>query len=107
MRFASTVNEGRKVERLSRVSEDVLGDGTCGFAKHVGEHIIELKVGDGETVLSAVPFVSNHIAELGTVTNQIMKLSDTGRRNRAGTDHAHMNRSQIHLTSLWSVLLPL
>jgi len=74
--FASTVNEGRNIERLTGVSEDILGDGTCGFAEHVGKHIVELEIGDGETVLSAVLFAGNHVAEFGSVANQIAKLPD-------------------------------
>lgn len=64
-----------------------LGDGTCGFAEHVREHIVEFQVGNGQTILSAVLFPGEHIAELGAIANEIAKLADTGRWDKAGTDH--------------------
>lgn len=64
-----------------------LGDGTGGFAEDVREHIVEFQVGDGQTILSAVLFPGEHIAELGAIANEIAKLADAGRWDKAGTDH--------------------
>ena len=86
-RFAAPVNEGRDVERFSGMREDKLGDGTCGFTEHVVEHIVEFKVGNGKTVLSAILFAGEHVAEFDAITDEITKLTDAGRRDKAGTDH--------------------
>ena len=73
--------------RLPRVCQDILGDGTCGLAEHVREHIVELEVGHGEAVQGAVLFTGDHVGELGTVANQIPKLTNDRRRDKAGLDH--------------------
>jgi len=70
------------------VRQDILGDGTCGLAEHVREHIVEFEVGHGETVLGAILFTGDHVGELGTVANQIPKLTNDGRWDKAGLDHA-------------------
>ena len=62
--LAAAVNERRDVERLPGVRQDMLGDGTRGLAEHVGKHIVELEVGDGETVLGAVLFAGVTAAQL-------------------------------------------
>lgn len=86
--FTASVNEGRDVERLPGVRQDKLGDGTCGFAEHVGEHIVEFEVGHGETVLGAILFGGDHVGELHAVANEVTKLADDRRRDKAGLDHA-------------------
>ena len=86
--FTAPVNKRRDVERLPGVRQDILGDGTRGLAEHVREHIVEFEVGHGETVLSAVLFAGDHVGELHAVANQIAKLADDGRRDKAGLDHA-------------------
>lgn len=86
--FTAPVNERRDVKRLPGVRQDVLGDGTRGLAEHVREHIVELEVGDGETVLGAILFAGDHVGELHAIANEITKLADDRRRNKAGLDHA-------------------
>ena len=85
--FTAPVNERRDVKRLPGVRQDVLGDGTRGLAEHVREHIVELEVGHGEAVQGAVLFTGDHVGELGTVANQIPKLTNDRRRDKAGLDH--------------------
>ena len=68
--------------------QDKLGDGTRGLAEHVGEHIVEFEVGYSEAVLRAVLFAGDHVGELHAIANQVAKLADDRRRDKAGLDHA-------------------
>ena len=86
--FTAPVNERRDVKRLPGVRQDVLGDGTRGLAEHVREHIVEFEVGHGEAVLSAVLLAGDHVGELHAIANQIAKLANDWRRDKAGLDHA-------------------
>lgn len=86
--FTAPVNERRDVKRLPGVRQDVLGDGTRGLAEHVREHIVEFEVGHGETVLGAILFAGDHVGELAAIANQVTELTDDGRRDKAGLDHA-------------------
>ena len=86
--FTVGIHERRNVERLPRMRQNELGDGTCGLSEHVGEHIVEFQVGDSETVLSAILLAGDHVGQLHAVANQITKLANDGRRNKAGFDHA-------------------
>ena len=86
--FTAPVNERRDVKRLPGMRQNELGDGTRGFAEHVGEHIVEFEVGHGEAVLSAVLFAGDHVGELHAIANQVTELADDGRRDKAGLDHA-------------------
>ena len=85
--FAAEVNKGRNIECFSGMCENKLSDGTCGFTEHVSEHNIEFEVGNGQTVLGAVLFAVEHIAEFDAVANEIAELADAGGRDKAGTNH--------------------
>lgn len=86
--FTAPVNERRNVKCLPGARQDILGDGTCGLSEHIREHIVELEVGHGETVLGAILFAGDHVGELHVIANEVAKLADDRRWNKAGLDHA-------------------
>ena len=86
--FTTPVNERRNVERLPGVCQDVLGDGRRGLAEYVRKHIVEFEIGHGETVLGVILFADDHVGELHAVANEVTKLADDRRRDKAGLDHA-------------------
>lgn len=53
------------------------------FAEDIGEHIVQLDVGDGKAVLCAVLFARDEIGELPAIAHQVTELADICRRNKA------------------------
>ena len=105
-RFAAPVHELCDVERFAGMCKDVFGNGTSGFAKDISEHIIQFEVGHGEAILSTVLLAGQHIRQLAAVTTRSRRWRMAGGGIKDGLIMSHMNRSQIHLASLRSVLLP-
>lgn len=55
----------------------------CSFAKHIGEDIIQLDIGNGQAVLRAILFACGKICEFIAVTYQVPELADIRGRNKA------------------------
>ena len=54
-----------------------------GLSKHVRKYIIQLNIGDGQTVLCSVFLAGSEVGELPTITYQIPKLANISRRDKA------------------------
>lgn len=58
-------------------------DGSSRFAKNIGEHIVQLNVGDRQAVLGTVFLPGSKAGQFPMVTHQIPKLADICRRDKA------------------------
>jgi len=85
--LAALVYKGRDIKEFVRMIEDVFGNGSGRLAEHIGEHIIQLEIGDGQTVLGAVLLPGQAVGEFSAVAHQVAKLTDVRRRDKAGLDH--------------------
>jgi hypothetical protein len=85
--LAALIYEGRDIERLTRVVENMLGDGSGGFAEYIRENIVELKVGNGQAIPGAIFLPDQTIGQFETLAHQIAEVSDVRRRDKARLDH--------------------
>ncbi len=85
--LAALVHELCDIEMFTGMREDVFGNGASRFAKDIGKHIIQLEIGHGETILSAVLLAGQHIRQLDAVTNEIAQMANSWRRDKGGLDH--------------------
>ena len=60
----------------------------CGglLAEHVGEYVIQLEIGDSQTVLRPVFLPGSEVGKFPAITHQIPKLSDIRRRDKTPGD---------------------
>ncbi len=63
------------------------------------KHIIQLQIGDGEAIGSAVLSTGHHIGKLGAVTHQVTQFLDIRGGIKLGLIISHINKSQIHFAS--------
>lgn len=67
--------------------KDKFSDGTGGFSKDITEDVVQLEIGDSQTVLPPVLLTGEDIGKLHAVTNQITKMADVGGRDKAWFNH--------------------
>ena len=67
--------------------EHISGNGTCGLTKDIAEDIVQLEIGNGEAIESAVFLAGEHIGQLHAVAHEVAKLANVRGRNKAGFDH--------------------
>lgn len=85
------VKKWSHIELLATMIQNVLTDGTRRVAEHAREHIIQLEIGNGETVQGAVLFTGKHIGEFCAIAHQVTKLADIGWQDKTGLGHtAHI-----------------
>jgi hypothetical protein len=83
--FAESVDERRDIEVTVRMEQQLLCDSGSALAEYVGEHIVELAIGDGKAVLRAVLLAGGEICQLRAIAHKVAKLPDfKGRDKTAG-----------------------
>ena len=88
-------------------------DGSSRLVKNIGEHIVQLDVGDCQAVLGTVFLSGGKIGQLPMVAHQIPKLADIRWRDKAAGRQVVLEYvgdplgiPAIHLASLLSVFSP-
>lgn len=61
---------------LRRIFEYVTDDIGRSLAENVRKNAVELEIGNGQAIFSAVLFSCGEVCEFGMVTNQVPKLTD-------------------------------
>jgi hypothetical protein len=85
-RLAATVDKFSNVKITVWMQQELVGNSGGAFAEYIGENIVELDVGNGETVLSAILFSDRIAGQLDAVTHKVAKLPDFKRRNKTAGD---------------------
>lgn len=105
--LATAIDERGNVEFFSRMFEHVTGDGHCRLPEDIAEYVIQLEVGNGETVLRAILFTSLHVRELPQITDEVTQMADSWWRNEARLDHVAHEQVANPLGVLAVGLVPL
>ena len=63
--------------------QQVIDDGTCAFAEHIGEYAGKLEIGHGQTVLGTVLLSRHKAGQLHQIPAQVTQLPDIVWRDKA------------------------
>ena len=85
---------------------EVIRNGGCGFAKHIGHNKIQCHIADSKRILKPVFLAAFHRDQFVAVAGKLAKNTDIQVWDEAAFTRPIRNRSPIHLESFVSSLFP-